>query len=293
MSSSAWSVNDGVDTAPVSTFSSPSVAPSVAIRELSARDIPFQDSARVPLKMRPRKAWHHYRELLKDKERTEEVFHIFEALPWGGFTAAAERFCLSAEGTAIRAYEPSLVAVLDDHAVLRQLPAGSLAHAYCDFMEREGLSAQGLVDEFDKFAGDRRSYDDQMEWYANRTRDTHDLLHVLTGYGRDALGEACVLAFTYSQAPSLAHLFIGYMAGLNIKKTVKSNAPVLTAIREAQRRGKACPRITERSIRDLLAMPLDEARKTLNIGPARHYADAHQMWEKGGIDPYNLLVKAA
>lgn len=257
------------------------------------QDKPLQDPTRTKLKSRPLKAWHHFRELLKDKERTEEVFHIFESLPWHGFNDAAVDFCTSDKGQAIQASEPNLVALLDDHAALRKLPAGTVAHAYCDFMEREGLSAQGLVDEYDRFAKGRMDYDDQVQWYQHRNRDTHDLLHVLTGYGRDALGEACVLAFTYSQAPSPAHLFIGYMAGLNIKKDVKGKAPVLSAIREGQKLGKACPRIAELSIRELLAMPLDEARRSLNITPALHYAEAHKVWRNTGVDPYNLLVNAA
>lgn len=259
----------------------------------AVQDLPLRDHNRTALKSKPLKAWHHFRELLKDKERTEEVFHIFESLPWHGFNDAAIDFCTSDNGKAIMAGEPNLVAILDDHAALRKLPADSVAHAYCDFMEREGLSAQGLVDEYNRFADGRVDYKDQVQWYQHRTRDTHDLLHVLTGYGRDALGEACVLAFTYSQAPSPAHLFIGYMAGLNIKKTVKANAPVLRAIREGQKMGKACPRITEISIRDLLAMPLDEARRMLHITPPTYYAKAHKAWAKGGVDPYRLLATPA
>ena len=263
-------------------FGSSAVATVIPV---AVQDIPLSDPARTKLKSRPLKAWRHFRELLKDKERTEEVFHIFESLPWHGFTDAAVDFCMSDQGKKIRANEPDLVAILDDHATLRKLPAGTVAHAYCDFMEREGLSAQGLVDEYERFAEGRMEYDDQVQWYQHRNRDTHDLLHVLTGYGRDALGEACVLAFTYSQAPSPAHLFIGYMAGLNIRKNASGNAPVLRAVREGQKLGKACPRITELSIRELLAMPLDEARRMLNITPARYYAEAHKVWRAVNVDP--------
>lgn len=255
----------------------------------STEDRPFADPRRQQLGYRPLKAWHHFRELLKDKENTEEVFHIFEALPWKAGQSAARAYLESEKGKKVRASEPYLVPILDDHAALRRLPAGSVAHAYCDFMEREGLTAQGLIDEYDRFSASRPEYDDQLEWYFRRLRDTHDLLHVLTGYGRDALGEACVLAFTYSQQPAPAHLFIGYLAGLNMRKRGTTNAPILRAIREGQRLGKACPRIAELSIRELLAMPLDEARRKLNITPARFYHEVHRVWQDNGIDPYDLL----
>jgi ubiquinone biosynthesis protein COQ4 len=159
-------------------------------------DLPIYDERRPVLRLRPAKAWRHFQNLMKDKENTEEVFHIFESLPWRNLRPSAERFLRSARGQALRAKEPNLPLILDDHESLRQMPAGSLAHAYCDFMEREGLTAQGLVDEFDRFAKHHVQFQDQFRWYLNRMRDVHDMLHVLTGYGRDALGEACVLAFT-------------------------------------------------------------------------------------------------
>lgn len=256
-------------------------------------DLPIYDERRPELRLRPAKAWRHFQNLLKDKENTEEVFHIFESLPWRNLRPSAEAFLKSDRGQALRVKEPALAAILDDHAALRQMPEGSLAHAYCDFMEREGLTAQGLVDEFDKFAQHHLQFQDQFRWYLNRMRDVHDMLHVLTGYGRDALGEACVLAFTYSQQPSPAHLFIGYMAGLNINKQTRRSAPVLRAIREGQKLGKACPRLCEQAITELLPLPLAEVRRGLNITPAVHYQQAHAIWRTLGVDPYDLLGKNA
>ncbi|MDZ4307978.1 Coq4 family protein [Allopontixanthobacter sp.] len=252
----------------------------------------FLHPGRVPLRTRPLKAIGHWNELMKNKENTEEVFHIFECFPSGNFLPRARAFTLSEKGQAIRASEPYLPDILDDHAALRRLPDGTVAHAYVDFMEREGLSAAGLVAEHDRFRGDRPRFDDLVEWFSNRQRDVHDMLHVLTGYGRDALGEQCVLAFTYSQQPSFAHLFIAYAGGLNIKKQVKTTAPVFKAVTEAKRLGKACPRVVEMPIRELLAMPLEQARREMNIGQPVHYAAAHRVWQDEAIDPYDLLGQA-
>jgi ubiquinone biosynthesis protein COQ4 len=197
-------------------------------------------------------------------------------------------FVYSDFGRQLRISEPYLPDILDDHARLRAMPKGSVAHAYVDFMEREGLSAAGLVAEYDRFQGNRR-FGDMVEWYVNRLRDTHDLLHVLTGYGRDALGEASVLAFTYGQNPSPGNIFIAYMAALNIRRTIGSDAPVLKAVGEAKRLGRACPRIAEQPMLSLLAEPLAAARKRLNIDEPRYYALAHERLRARGIDPYNLL----
>ncbi|MGQ3006627.1 MULTISPECIES: Coq4 family protein [Blastomonas] len=254
-------------------------------------DAVFRHPDRPVPKFRPFKAMHHFRKLVADKEDTEQVFHIFQCLPRMGLVDEAKAFVYSDFGKALRESEPYLPDLLDDHARLRAMPKGSVAHAYVDFMEREGLSAAGLVEEYDRFQRGRR-YGDLIEWYINRLRDTHDLLHVLTGYGRDALGEQCVLAFTYGQNPAPGNIFIAYMGALNMTRTVRSDAPVFKAIGEAKRLGKACPRISEQSIASLLAEPLAQARKRLNITPAAFYGMAHDRLRARGIDPYDLLGKA-
>tara|TARA_R110000824_G_scaffold97190_15_gene232171 strand:- start:1075 stop:2058 length:984 start_codon:yes stop_codon:yes gene_type:complete len=257
----------------------------------SDSEIPFVHPDRAPARFRPLKALHHFRELIKDKEDTSQVFHIFESLPRPGFRKDAKAFVESDKGKALLESEPELASLLDDHDRLRQMPAGSLAHAYCDFMEKEGLSAAGLIAEYDQFSPNK--YGDLIEWYGFRQRDTHDLLHVLTGYGRDALGEACVLAFTYGQNPSLGNVFIAYAAGLNMKKQVKSDAPIFKAIREGQKMGKACPKINEENIAELLAQPLDVLRERLHIHTPRFYHEAHAKFRARNVDPYDMLAQAA
>ena len=255
----------------------------------SARDgTVLRHPDRVVPKYRPLLAYHHFRELLKDKEDTSHVFRIFEALPHKSFLPRVRDFALSEHGERLRAEEPFLPPILDDHESLRKLPEGSVAHAYCDFMESEGLSAAGLVAEAEKLG--RRKYGDLVEWFGFRNRDTHDLMHVLTGYGRDALGEQSVLLFTHGQQPSHGHLLIGYAGALNIKKNVRgSKAPVFKAVRQAQKTGTACPPLVEMSIRDLLAMDLDEARAKLNIPESHWYRECHRVWAEEGVDPYDLL----
>lgn len=248
----------------------------------------FADPRRVPLKFRPLKALSHFRKLIADKEDTEQVFHIFESLPRKAFLPEAQAFCASEAGQRLMREEPWLPEVLDDHATLRRTPLGSVAHAYCDFMESEGLSAAGLVAEAAKMG--RPRYDDQLQWYADRLRDTHDMLHVLTGYGRDALGEQCVLAFTYGQNRNLGNFFIAYLGGLELKKSVKAGAPVFGALRQGQRHGTAAPPIHCESILSLLNEPLADARRRLNIGEPTLYRECHAAYRGRGIDPYNFLA---
>ena len=252
----------------------------------------FRHPDREPPRFRPFKALSHFRRLIKDKEDTEQVFHIFECLPRKGFLPEAKAFIDSPRGQALMESEPFLPTILDDHEALKTLPAGTIGRAYVDFMEREGLSAAGLVAESDKMRRGRPVYNDQIQWYANRLRDTHDLLHILTGYGRDGLGEQCVLGFTYGQNRNLGNIFIAYLGGLELKRRIKTNAPVFAAIRQGQRHGTAAPSIINEDIRALLAEPIESARNRLGIGQPTHYHAAHTAYRARGIDPYNFLAVA-
>lgn len=244
---------------------------------------------RPQAKYRPLRAVRNFQMLMKDKEDTAAVFRIFESLPSKDFMPRIAGLALSEQGEELRRTEPGLPEILDDHAMLHRTPKGSLAHAYCDFMEAEGLTAAGLVAESERSA--RPRFPDLVEWYLNRSRDTHDMFHVLTGYGRDALGEASVLLFTHGQQPSQGHLLIGYAGAANIKKTVKgTTAPVIGAAREAHRIGKGAPPLIAQPIRQLLERPLDEVRASLRIPSPALYRECHRIWQAEGVDPFNLLA---
>ena len=250
----------------------------------------FLDPRREVAKFRPFKALGHFRKLIADKEDTEQVFHIFECLPRKGFVPDAKAFIDSDVGQRLMASEPYLPTILDDHDVLKALPVGTVGRTYVDFMQREGLSAAGLVAESAKMRAGRPVFTDQMQWYADRLRDTHDLFHILTGYGRDALGEQCVLGFTYGQNRNLGNFFIAYLGGLELRRRVKASAPVMSAIRQGQRHGSAAQSIVQQDIRALLAEPLDAARARMNIGTPTLYHQAHDAYRARNIDPYNFLA---
>lgn len=235
------------------------------------------------------RAWKNFRLLMKDKEDTSLVFKIYESLPSKDILPRIEELALSERGEMLRSTEPSLPEILDDHATLRRTPKGSLAHAYCDFMETEGLSAAGLVAESERLG--RTKYPDLVQWFSERSRDTHDLFHVLTGYGRDALGEQCVLLFTHGQSPTHGHLLIGYAGSINIKLQIKgSKAPVMSAVQQAKRTGRGAPRLINQPIRELLKQPYAQVRDALNIPDPTRYRECHRVWQSEGIDPYNLLA---
>ncbi len=214
---------------------------------------------------RPIEAVQRMGKLIDDKEDTEQVFHIIDALSGNANLKDLKVFLKSDQGRRMLQDKPFLPPMLDDHDALRRLPKGSVGQAYVDFMEREGLSAAGLVAEQEKFSAGKPRYDDDLDWYSNRLRDTHDLYHVLTGYGRDALGELALLGFSHSQNGGFGVLFIAFMGRMRAFKMAPAEARIGDVVREGRRNGRRAERIIDQDIETLLGEPLSAARARLKI----------------------------
>ena len=249
-----------------------------------------------PQKVRPLRALGHLRNLFADKENTEEVFHILRCLNGNAYEASFQRFMADPQGRARVAQARVLPPLLDDHARWEALPDGSFGRAYLDFMRREGLTSAGLVEESLKPAGtmERRAKTDPLRlWWGDRSRDTHDLYHILTGYGRDALGEACVLAFTYPQHGGRGLKFIAVLGALEAKKGMPRGARVLRAVREGERLGRAAAYIDAQDLLALFPEPLEEVRERLGVGTPHEYHRIHALCREAGVDPYDLVGSGA
>lgn len=245
----------------------------------------FVDPRRKPAAFRPLKAWKHMQKLIADKEDTEQVFHIIEALNGRSFERNFWAFTKTPAGQHLLAEKPYLPPILDDHSWIRALPQGTVGCAYLEFMEREGLSAQGLVDESQKHRSKTQDYDDDMHWYGNRLRDTHDLFHVLSGYNRDALGEASLLAFTYSQQPGLGVIFIAFMGCRTITKFAPKGARIMDCFWEGKRNGAKSQRIMQQDIVALMHEPLADARARLGIEKPVTYRETLKLMAQHGYTP--------
>ena len=254
------------------------------------RPVPYIDPSRPSARIRPFKAWKHMQNLIADKEDTSQVFQIVEALNGNAVVRDFERFMASEIGPQLLAERQFLPDMLDDHAPIEQLPEGTVGRAYLTFMQREGLSAAGLVAESEIQRDNDAEYDDDLLWYMNRLRDTHDLYHVLTGYNRDALGEASLLGYTHGQHRGRGISFIAFMGGREISKHAPREARIKDVIAEGRRNGKAAKRIIEQDISALLREPIDAARARLNIAKPVLYRNAMRVLSEHGVDP--MLVAA-
>lgn len=208
------------------------------------------------------------RALLRDKEDTRQVFILMDALRGKSTHRQLARFRQTPEGQQILAERRSLLACLTDRARLAALPKGTLGRTYYEFMAAENLSAEGLV-EASKIR-DTAAPQDEVTLFRERGREMHDLLHIITGYGRDPAGEACVVAFSYAQTGHIGFGVIAFFGGRNIAKQL-SEAPVMRAVYEAYRRGKASGWLVGADWEGLMAQPVEAIRQQFHVPPARFY----------------------
>ncbi len=235
---------------------------------MSTLDLPLVADDRDITGFRPIKALRHFRNLVADKEDTKQVFFIIEALKGRKIQRQIDAF-LSTETARdfIRREDGlALADMLDDHARWAGCGPDSVAQNYIRFMKREGLTANGLVEESYAWRPREDRPADQAEWYLNRLRDTHDLFHILTGYGRDALGEAALLGFSYEQNHNLGVKFIAYAAARQIKKTTGTSAPLYLAIKEGRALGKAAVKLAHMDVEAVMREDIDAARMRMGIG---------------------------
>lgn len=260
---------------------------------MAVHDLPLVAPERRTSGFRPLKVLHHFGKLVEDKEDTEQVFHIIEATKGRRSHAQARDFIMSPEGQRFLHEGVDIPAMLDDHARWADCGPNTVAAHYIAFMKREGLSAAGLVAESHKWAPPETLPKDQTQWYFDRLRDTHDLFHVLTGYGRDALGETSLLAFSYEQNHNTGILFIAYAGARQIRKVSRTKAPLFAAIREGRRLGRAAARIAHQDIAALMREDIGAARARLNIGEPAIYRQCLAILEDEGIAREELTLGGA
>ncbi len=199
------------------------------------------------------------------------------ALHMGGPMVNERRLAMREHPVGRRLLEerPDLCAALNNMGALAALPKGSLGRAFHTFMDHPetvpGYMLSGLIYKDGWF--DSVPMDDELRWAFERWMQTHDLMHVVSGYGADLAGEGLNIYFTG-----------GYNLGFSWRATFWSPfglAPRLMSpsvgrdrwlgyLREAWARGRdARQHLPFESVpwEELLPQPLAEAQRILGLPP--------------------------
>jgi ubiquinone biosynthesis protein COQ4 len=219
--------------------------------------------------MQPLVAMRAMKKLLKDPEATEQVFVIIRALSGDAIERGFRRFQSTPNAGQILRAPTSLLSFLSDRDTLRQMPEGSLGRAYLRFMEQGNITAEGLRDASETAGEVAPLGKSGIETYALRLRDQHDLWHVVTGFGRDVAGEACLLAFTYAQTKNRGVGFIALMGALKIRKVLGSR--FISSMWQAYQMGRRTLWMPGQHWEALLSQPLHQVRVELGVTAPDRY----------------------
>ena len=208
--------------------------------------------------------------LVRNPSHTHEVFTIIRALSGSDLQAGLARFKETEIGERVLKNRLQLRDSLREQHLLDALPKGSLGKKYCAFVQEQNLSADGLEKANQQISRSEIA-DPDLKLFASRQRDMHDLWHVVTGYGRDELGEACLLAFTYAQNKNRGVGFIALVGCFKLFTKYRFNAA--RSILQAYRIGKGAAWLPEQDWEGLLADEVNYVRDQLSITtPSRYLA---------------------
>jgi ubiquinone biosynthesis protein COQ4 len=210
------------------------------------------------------------RKLMADKHDTEQVFVIMSALNADEDVRLYQRLLTSRSGGQIAYQRVELAERLMDRAWLEGFGPETVGGVYRAFLDATGYSAEGLAEISQASASDMHAQQPYV-WTGRRTRDIHDLWHVLTGYkANEHLGEAALVAFSFAQLGGWGWAAIALASWL---ETLSGGlfTPQGQAIWEGYRLGRKAAWLVGEDYERLMGERLDDARERLRIGTPRRY----------------------
>jgi ubiquinone biosynthesis protein COQ4 len=219
-------------------------------------------------RLHPITAFRAMQALKRNREDTRQAVLLIDSLRGKTSLRQFARFRKTETGRAVLAERRQLLDRLCDSERLAALPEGTLGRSYHEFMASEHLTAEGLVE-----ASQIRETlppGDDYTLFRERSRETHDLLHILTGYGRDPLGEACVTAFSFAQTGLKGFAVIAIFVAQRISRRLRG-LPVRRAVFEGYRNGRHAEWLYAADWENLLAEPVETIRARYRIRPPSYY----------------------
>ena len=214
-----------------------------------------------------RRSTNAVRELIANPDDTRKVFEVMAAMRGKSLVRIFKRFKATSTGENILRHRIDLLDTLNDHANLMSMKTGSLAQAYLGFLDEAKLKAGGLVYASEDFY--QNVEDPELLCFIRRNRDSHDLWHTLTQYGRDTLGEMCLLAFTYAQTKNPGIRLILLLSSIRLYQEYGHGT--FAALWRAYGDGKRASWLLAQPYEDVLPMNIEQVRVMLSIPEPNAY----------------------
>ncbi len=216
----------------------------------------------------------------------ETVFRLFRPFHGPAFDAIYERVMADETGRRILREGRSLHPALLDFDRLHALSGDTLGNAYVRFMESNEIDIVSFAEASLRHMA-REDYANDEAWtLANRLRDIHEIVHVLSGYGTDVLGEMCEIAFNIREDPRpRAACFAIRTNVAKFRRLGYRHGEA--AIADAFRRGSSVGIMVGADWEALLDRRLEDVRAQLGISPPPSYEPIRPKTE--ALAPVDLL----
>ena len=203
------------------------------------------------------------RALLAEPDSTGYAFEVDRALDGFVFDHELVRMLRFPEGRKLYYERPCLLDALSDEAALEAMPEESFGRAYLGHIRRFGLDPKKLIDLRCETDPDHAGREPGLRWFVERLDLSHDLFHVLTGYGADGAGEAALLPFTLAQRYRHASALLTLGAGARMCRVY--GLRWIPYAYKAYRRGRRATHLTALPYEALLPQPLSAVRRAVGI----------------------------
>jgi len=154
------------------------------------------------------------------------------------YISLADQLLRREDGRRMLSERPSLQGNTLDLGALERLPEGTLGHEFARYFRDNKISPFETTLELES----------DTDFISKRYRETHDLQHVLTGYGTDVVGEMELQAYVLGNLGLRTTAFVllnGTIGQLKAPQSGVGRSEYLRRLWAAFRRGSASPRFLD------------------------------------------------
>lgn len=172
------------------------------------------------------------------------------------YASLAQRFQRGEAGRRMLSKRPSLEARELDLAAFEGLPEGTLGHEFARYYRDNEISPFETTLELEN----------DIDFLSKRYRETHDLLHVLTGYGTDVVGEMELQAYALGNLGLRTTAFVllnGTIGQFKAPQSGVGRSEYMRRLWAAYRRGRASPQFLDFWFEDHWETPVATLRARL------------------------------
>ncbi len=147
-----------------------------------------------------------------------------------------------------------------DLSALQTLAQGTLGRCYADQLISQGITPDTLIDP--------SPIKDERDYITHRLKETHDITHVLTGFGIDGVSELGLQGFNLAQNRSPLAVMLIFGGMLTALQKDEPLAPMLRALAKGFQMGLDAELVIARKLEEGWDRPLNEWRSELRLPEA-------------------------